>query len=126
MAKLASWLSSLHFCFHTKRMGCPNCIFLQLKLFLSGYLTTYGSSFFGDQHRFGLDHTIFGDRCLEKWRSPNNAGAIAPRNLINWFPVPADKKASLGTTDIQPYLFKFFSAESGRYQIEVCKCGPQY
>ena len=47
---------------------------------------------FGDQHHFELHHTIFGDRCPEKWCSSNNAVAGVPRNLINWFFVPADKK----------------------------------
>ena len=41
-------------------------------------------TFFGDHH-FGLHHTISGDRCSEKWWSPNNAVAGVPRNLIIWF-----------------------------------------
>ena len=42
---------------------------------------------FGNQHHFGLHHTDF-----RKSGDLNNAVAGVPRNLINRFPVVADKK----------------------------------
>ena len=38
-----------------------------------------------------------------------------PGEVINWIPVPTDK--NLGTTDIQSCRLKFFSTESGPYEI---------
>ena len=33
---------------------------------------------------------------------------------------------SLGTTDMQSCLLKFFSTEPGPYKIQVCKCSPHH
>ena len=79
---------------------------------------------FEDQHHFGLHHKISGDRCPEKWSPLNNTMAGVPRNLINWFPVPADKKV-WGPLIYSLACLNSFSTESGRYEIQVCKFGPQ-
>ena len=46
-----------------------------------------------------------------------------PRNLINWLPVPADKKV-WGPLIYSLAGLNFFSTESGPYKTQVCKCGP--
>ena len=45
------------------------------------------------------------------------------RNLINWFPVPADKKVS-GSLIYSLACLNYFSIESSPYKIQACKCGP--